>query len=313
MKLHWQELGLIVTIVVASAFTDFRIRQFPEYAYTTYIPGVIDGSYGAPAIYRILVPFSHEYLVKTTGVPPATVWHVLRIGWFLVAFVAMFVYLQRWVSAPAALGGVAAVAATLPLTHTNSWAHADSIPELALFTLGCAAIAARRYWWFAAVLLAGTMNRETAGFLVLTYLFSQPLSGPHVARTMAFGALGGSVLVALRLWRGVEHYEYWQLSRNLQFLRLLPPGYDPYKRAYAWFIVALTLPTIIMLAARWSAVPADARRMAWSGVPLVATGLTMSSIIEPRIFLPLYPLLLPALMCVVVQPIRDKEELRFGT
>ena len=313
MRLGWQDFGLITTLVLASAFTDFRIRQFPDYPYTTYIPGVVDGTYGAPAIYRVLVPFSHTFLVKATGATPANVWHLLRIGWFFVAFTALYLYLQRWVSQPAALGGVAAVGATLPLTHTNSWAHADSIPELALFTVGCAAIAGRRYWWFAAVLLAGALNRETTGFLVITYLFSQPLSRPHLARTAAFAAVAGAVLVALRLWRGVEHYDYWQLGRNLQFLRLLPPGYDLYKRAYAWFIVALALPVVVILGARWSAVPPDARRLALSAVPLVATGLTVSSIIEPRIFLPLYPLLLPALLCVLVQPKRDNEEFRFGT
>lgn len=304
MKLGWQELGLIATIALASAFTDFRIRQFPEYAYTTYIPGVVDGTYGAPAIYRVLVPFSHSFLAQATGFTPANVWHALRIGWFLVAFLALYGYLQRWVAAPAALGGVAAVGATLPLTYTNSWAHADSIPELALFTMGCAAIVGRRYWALAAVLLIGALNRETAGFLVITYLCSQPISRPHLVQTAAFGALAGAVLAALRLWRGVEHYDYWQLGRNLAFLKLLPPGYDLYKRAYAWFIVALALPAVLILAARWAAVPPDARRLVWSAVPLAVTGLTVSSIIEPRIFLPLYPLLLPALMCVLVQPKR---------
>lgn len=312
MKPGWQESVLILTLVIASGFTDFRIRQYPDYAYTTYIPGVVDGSYGAPATYRVLVPFTNTWAASLTGASHATIWHVTRLAWFLVAYVGMFFYLQRWVSRQTALGGVAAVAATLSLTYTNSWAHADSIPELALFTLGCAAIAARSVGTLSVLLLIAALNRETSLFLVVAYFLSQPPSRQHLTRTALLAALCGSVLVGLRLWRGVEHYDYWQLTRNVAFLGLLPPGYDLYKRAYAWFVVALALPAAAVVASRWSAVPPDARRFVWSAIPLVVTGLTLSSIIEPRVFLPLYPMLLPALLCVLVQPKRDNEETRIG-
>lgn len=309
----WREFALILTIVAASGFADFRIRQFPDHAYTKYIPGVVDGTYGAPAIYRVLVPFSNTWMADLTGASPATIWHITRLAWFLAAFMGLFHYLRHWLPTVAALGGVCAVAATLPLTYTNSWAHADSVPELALFTLGCQAIVKQRPLWLAVVLVPAALNRETAAFLVAVYAISQPVRVGHVATSAFLSVICVAILGALRLWRGVEHYDYWQLWRNLEFLKLLPAAYDPYKRAYAWFIFALVGPALAVLVSSWAAVPWDARRLVWGAIPVAITGLLFSSLIEPRIFLPLYPLLLPALMCAVVQPKRSNEESALGT
>ena len=65
----WAIPLLLGTLVVASGFADFRIRQSPEYAYTEYIPRVMDRSYGAPAIYRVLVPYANTWIVSLTATP----------------------------------------------------------------------------------------------------------------------------------------------------------------------------------------------------------------------------------------------------
>ena len=204
------------------------------------------------------------------------------------------------------------LAATLPLTYTNSWAHPDSIPELALFTIGCHAIVGRRDRWFVAALVVAALNRETAIFLVGAYWVSrQPDRGHFIKKCFVFNALL-LILGGIRAWRGLEHYDYWQLSRNFKFLGLLPPGYDLYKRFYAWFIVVLAGPALAIIAAGWSHVPGDARRLVWSASPLAGVGLLFSSIIEPRIFMPFYPMLLPALLCVLVQPKKSDKERSLG-
>ncbi len=303
---------LLLTLVIASGFVDFRIRQYPSHPFETYIPGVIDGTYGAPGIYRVLVPYSNTWLAEWTGWPPSSVWHISRLGWFLVAYLAFFRYLRTWFTVEASLAGVAAVAATLPLTYTNSWAHPDSIPELALFTLGCLAIVRGSDVGLAVVLPLALLNRETAAFLVLTYVVAVPANRRRLVRAAGFTAIAAGVLLSLRAWRGVEHYDYWQLGRNLAFLGLLPANYDLYKRAYAWFIVALTAPALAVIAAGWPYVPAIARRLLASAVPLVVTAVTLSSLIETRIFLPIYPLVMPALMWAVLQPRRSNEESSFA-
>lgn len=308
MVREWRWLLLLSTLAFASAFVDFRIRQFEDYAYTTYIPGVIDGTYGAPGIYRVLVPFANTWLVELAGWTQASVWHSTRLIWFFLAFLAFFAYLRHWVDSAAAFSGVAVLAAFLPLTYTNSWAHPDSVPELALSTLACLAMVRRQEYWFGLWLILAALNRETAGFLVLAYAVSRPMSRRHLLKTLCFGITCGVVLGGLRVWRGIEHYDYWQLRRNIGFLGLLPPGYDPYKRAYAWFGVALAAPALAVIASRWSEVPATARRLLASSAPFVLTAVTLSSIIETRIFTLLFPLVAPALMCSVVKPKRNVEE-----
>jgi hypothetical protein len=311
MNPGWRLVAIMLPLVVASGFVDFRIRQFPEHSYTVYIPSVVDGTAEAPGRYRVLVPFANTWLANVTGAGPALVWHVTRLAWFFGAYLSVYAYLRTWVSVEASLAGAAGVAATLPLLYTNSWAHPDSIPELALFTLGCLAVVRKHDGWFAVLLALATLNRETAAFLVVVYFLARPITPAHITRTLVFSALCIGILGGIRLWRGFEHYQYWQLGRNLTFLGLLPSGYDLYKRFYAWFIVVLATPAIALIVSGWARVPADARRLVWSAGPLAVTGFLISSIIEPRIFLPFYPMLLPALMCVLVQPKRSDEEYSF--
>jgi hypothetical protein len=311
MTLGWRVVAVLIPLVLASGFVDFRIRQFPEHPYTVHIPSVVDGTSEAPGTYRVLVPFANTWLSKLTGAGPELVWHLTRLAWFFGAYLSVYVYLQVWVSAEAALAGVAGVAATLPLLHTNSWAHPDSIPELALFTLGCLAVVRKHDAWFAVALVLASLNRETAAFLVGVYVLARPMTSGHIGRSLLFAAVCLGILIGVRFWRGFEHYDYWQLDRNLIFLGLLPAGYDLYKRFYAWFIVALAAPVMAVIVAGWARVPSDARRLVFSAAPLAVTGLLISSIIEPRIFLPFFPMLLPALMCVLVQPKRSDEEYSF--
>jgi len=302
MTRPWTVPLLLCTLVVASGFADFRIRQSPEYAYTEYIPRVIDRSYGAPAIYRVLVPYANTWIGTATGWSPAVVWHATRLAWFALAYAALYAFIRTWFSSSEAFGAVGAVAATLPLTYTNSWAHPDSIPELALFSLGCLCIVRGRDAWFALVLIVAALNRETSAFLVAAYAFGRSLTWPHVWRTAAVGGIWFAIFVGLRVWRGVEYYDYWQLTRNLEFMKLLPPVYDVYKRFYAWFLVILAGPACLVVALNWPAVPGQARRLLAAAVPMLVIAVLFSSIIETRIFIPLYPLLLPAVMFALLEP-----------
>jgi hypothetical protein len=88
----------------------------------------------------------------------------------------------------------------------------------------------------------------------------------------------------------------WQFWRNVEFLKLLPPGYDPYYRAYAWFGVLTFGPLLYLAAAAWRRLPPMPGRMLLV-IPLVGfVAFTISSIIETRILTPVFPLLLPGLL-----------------
>jgi hypothetical protein len=193
--------------------------------------------------------------------------------------------------------GTALVAATLPLTFTNSWAHPDHIAELGLFTAGCLAIAQGRTRLLAILLAVATLNRETAVFLIPLYLVTGAITSRRVAVTALLAGVWGSIYVGLRLWRGFAHYEYLQVSRNLDFLRLLPENYDPYYRAYGYYgLMLFGGLLIIALHASGASRPLFATRALWILPLFGVVAFTISSIIESRIFTPLYPLVMPAVI-----------------
>jgi len=304
-------LGFMIALVTfSSAYVDLRVRAHPTRAYAEYIPSVMANTEEAPGRYRVLAPWIAATTARLAGWTPETAWHVTRALWFALSWVVFQFYLETWFSPVAAFGGVTLVAAILPITYTNSWAHPDHIPELALFTLACLAIVRRKDGWFALALVLAALNRETSVLLLPFYTLARPLTRAHVIRVSAVTALWGVIYAGLRLWRGFEHYDYLQWRRNLEFLKLLPPAYDPYYRAYGWFIVVLVLALTVAAwpALRSGATPRDVLAAAAVVPMLLIIGMVFSSVIETRIFTPVLPLMAPALMFALNRPINTARD-----
>src|SRR5687767_11902306 len=208
----WWCILFYVSVAVATGFADLRMRAYPKHAATKFIPGVVANAEPAPGRYRVLAPYLDYQVARVTGVSPQTVWHITRLLWIFLAYCIIHVYLRTCLPPEAAVAGVLLTAATPPLTFTNSWAHPDHLPELALFTLGAFAIARRSDLLFAAALAAAAFNRETSVFLVLLYAVAGPVTRIHAVRTAIFGLEWFAIYGGLRLWRGLEHYQYWQVE-----------------------------------------------------------------------------------------------------
>ncbi len=297
----WYAFVFYLSLAVALGFTDHRVRRFPDHVTTKYIPSVVDGSAEAPGRYRVLAPFVIDGVTRATGASPLVSFLVLRLVFIYGALVAMHVYLRRWYTCTGALAGTVALAALLPLTFTNSWAHPDSMVELLLFTAGCAAAVRGRDGWFAAWLFVAALNRETSAFLLAFWAaatLARDRRAGSVARVAVAGAAWFVLFAGLRWWRGFVSYEYWMLPTNLGVLVPLPANFDPYVRVSGYMWLFLSVPLF------WFGVR-GARLRGWrsdfgSGVAisalLIAVGFTISSVIESRIFTPMFPLLLPPAM-----------------
>lgn len=285
---------ICLMLAIATGFADLHMRTHPSVPVKEYMPQVVAGAAQPPGRYRVLVPYLHDIVSTITHGDREIVWLALRlIGWF-ASFAIFYAYLRTWFPMAGAIAGTALVAAGLPLTFTNSWAHPDHVAELALFTLGCLTIARGMDVAFGVTLAFATLNRETAVFLVLLYLVAAPLTRTRLLKTIAFGAIWAAIFIGLRLWLGLEHYDYWQLTRNIGFLGLLPSAYDPYYRAYAWFVLFLFGPLLIVALRALRDQPLFIRRALWVVPAILLVGFTISSIIETRIFTPLFPLIVPA-------------------
>jgi hypothetical protein len=123
-------------------------------------------------------------------------------------------------------------AATLPLTFTNSWAHPDHMPELALFTLGALAVA-RGSDWRSAIALAVAAESGDVCIPRGAVRRGRTVGARPVLRGGLFGLEWLAIYAGLRVWRGLQHYDYWQAGRNLTDLTFPLPSehYDPYYRA----------------------------------------------------------------------------------
>jgi hypothetical protein len=294
-------IGLYLCIGLSLAFLDHRVRreQHRAHVVSEYNPSVIAGTSGAPAKYRVLMPFTLDYVSRHTGADPYSVFLLSELLFIVASLIVTHFYLRQWFTAPTAVAGTLAVASFLPLTFTNSWAHPDTFPDLLFFTGGCLAVAARRDALLVAILLAGLFNRETIVFVALLWGLERLPEWRRRTTLVPAAAIFGitiAVYVGLRLVRGFEHYDMWMVEKNWSSLRVLPPGFDPYTRLFGFFWIFLVA---IPFWVAWS----GARR---PGVPafflngVIVAGLfsiiawLFAAIVETRVFVPVLPLLLPA-------------------
>jgi hypothetical protein len=287
-------LLLYVAAATALADTDFRVRDHRERGFAEYSPAVVAGTEGAPGRYRVLAPYAYHGLARATGLPPRESWVLFRWLSLFAALLAAHLYFSTWFDRAGAVLGALLIAALLPLTFTNGWAHPDHFVELCLFTLACACVARGWTAWFAIVLALNAFNRETSAFLVLLFLLAGPIDRRRVALTAAVAALWAAISVGLRWWLGFQPYDPWELGRNFDRLVPLPDNYPPLYRIYGWFAFILLAPLVTAVVSAWRELPRFARGAASVAAVFFLTGFTFSSVIETRIFTPLLPLLAPA-------------------
>jgi hypothetical protein len=299
---------LYAAAAIAIGFVDYRIRpgNLQTYPITEYIPKVIAGTYGAPADYRVLAPFTIDFFSRASGLGPVLGYVVSRLIFIYAGLIVTHAYVRQFFSSGAAVAATLGVAALLPLTFTNGWANPDSFPELVLFTLGCLFIAQRRDGAFLIALVLATLNRETAVFLVLLW-GSYRLPGAwrrELPRFAAYGMVWLAIYAGLRWMRGYQPYDLWMLGQNIANLRPAPPAYDPYRRIFGLFwLLFLVPPTLLAVrGSRLPGTPVYIPRALPVFAAFVITCCLVSLAIEARIFVPAIPLLLPGVVRAFAEP-----------
>jgi hypothetical protein len=299
---------LYLAMAVALGFMDHHSRAHTEKAYAEYMPEVLSGQAGAPARYRVLAPTLYHWLMKATGSQPENGWLVFRFLGLVAVFASGHFLFRTWFSTGGAVAGNALIAALLPLTFTVSWGHPDHFVELALFGLGCACAVRRWFVPFLAVLVLAALNRETAFLLVVLFAGVEGFSFSMPAlRRMAIAAVTWAAVYAGLRWRlGFVPYNAWEVTNNFNRLLRWPVTAwqtDLYYRAFGWFFVPLLGAPVITIVRTWSAQPRFVRAGVALALPLfLAIGVTFSSVMEPRIFTPLLPVLATGMLFALFEP-----------
>jgi hypothetical protein len=301
-------LPLYLVIAAAVGFVDHRVRVYGDKAYTEVVPATVDGTAPAPGRYRILAPYAYVHLKTAFHMQPDNAWIVFRWLCLVAAMAAGHLLYRTWFSEGVALGANALVAALLPLTFTNSVGVPDHFIELFLFTLGCACIVRGSVGAFLVVLFLAALNRETSFLLVMVLAVSAPLSRKRLIWIGVAAALWAGVYVGLRWWLGFAAYDPMEIGNNIGRL-FTWPGFawqrDLYYRAFGWFFVALLAAPAVIIARTWSAQPRFVRGAVGIVTPVfVAIGVTFSSVMEPRIFTPLIPLVVTGILFALFTPER---------
>jgi hypothetical protein len=299
-------LPLYVALATAMGFVDHKVRRESDTSYAKYVPSVLTQQEAAPAKYRVLAPVVYDRMLRMTGGQPENVWLTFRWLCLFASFLAGHLLFRAWFSTGGALAGNAIVAALLPLTFTNSWGHPDHLMELFLFALGCACIARRWLGAFLVVLAVATLNRETAFLLVVVFAGAESLTAARWRWIAAASAVWAAVYLGLRWRLGFSGYNPLELGNNIWRLFEWPSvahDRDLYYRLYGWFFLVLLAAPAAAVWRSWRAQPRFTRGALALATPLfVGIGVTFSSVIEPRIFTPLLPLLAAGLLFAMLPP-----------
>jgi hypothetical protein len=289
---------LYLSATLALGFADHRMRRHQEHVVNVYIPQVLAGTYGAPDIYRPLSPWLFSGFAGLTKWSPMVSFLVFRAVTIFGSLLALHLLLRTWFTATTSIGTTLSVAALMPLTFTNSWAHPDTFTELLIFSLGCRAVAERRDVTLGVILAIGMLNRETTGFLTMLWAcdrWPERAQRTTLLKAGAYAAIVVAAYAGIRGLRGFEHYKYWMVSENLKALQLLPEGFDPYLRVGGLFwLLLLAVPAALALwAMRQPGVPSYMRAATLTAGAFLLVSLLLAAIIEVRVLTPLFPLLAP--------------------
>ncbi len=227
--------------------------------------------------------------LQALGLPTDMAHLVLRGAATAGGALALHAWLSRWLPASAALAGLLAFFAVLPLTYADYLVQPTDPLAFLAFCLGYLWLSERRDARLAVLIPLAVLPRGSAILLVAAYAFLRfdelPWK-PFVARLGGLALLGVGAYAGIRAWYGIRPYYTWLnwFVHNLTTWQ-------------CWVYPALVFGPWIWLASRaarpW---PKTLRRAALMAPFFLLPPRVVASWQETRLFLPLLPIVLvPAL------------------
>ena len=286
------------------AFGDRQIKNMPhqynyfQQAFYHYQNGVVDGSIGSPYAYRVLVP----YILHLTGkgipfVELMTLDLLLKIVLIMVLQYGFLAYLREFLSPWPALCGVLVldlmVAYALTFVQGPSVLESTDVLNLLVVVLALKGIFQRKWSRVAPLLCVAMFNRETP-LLLWPIILGWQDWGRRGWRWPVVCALVMMVpYLGLRYFLAVEAVDWVFLDAAKHNIPFLAPDSLEHVMGANLKLLMLLGPLALVGFARFREQPQFLRAATVILLPFVAVHYLVGSIMETRLWLPLFPVLIP--------------------
>lgn len=264
----------------------------------TYISGVIDQSSPGPYVYRVLTPYlvtGAHFIFPDLSLIDIDL--ILKIILLFLCQLFFYYYLKNFFSSLISIAGVFVLNILLSFTFSSiigpSIGENADLLNLAIFILALNALNKNSFIYFLSLLFFRTFNRETTWFLVLILFLNDIHFKKGIYRSaLAFIAVA-IPYVGLRLIIQPpisDWFNFEGLSKNIPFL-------SPETTSSALIANALTafliLPLLIMSLLNFNRQPQFLKVVSYITPLFIIVHYLFGNIIETRLWIPLFALLIP--------------------
>lgn len=296
--------GILLTAAGVSAYDwSFRVDDPIKQERLDTHHGIVERTARAPDRYRILVPYVLDLPIRTLTqvMPYERAFGRVYAAFYWLAITVMlytlFLSLRTFFTTEQALVGVLVAASTLPMALRYHAYSPYSLLEPTFFALALLWIREERRVRLALLMLVATLNRETGIFIVFFFLAVAPLDRPHVR----------SAAMLLTIWAATFWGLRWYAGDAPRFFDLQTTWVG--NTASLGQVAIAATSWMLLLGAFWlyaamgiSRAPAFVRRTALVLPVYVLTILVWGTWVEVRLWLPMYPVILPLALSYLFTP-----------
>ena len=264
----------------------------------------------APWAYRVLTPalaeaISTPLLFLGMSEHNAREYAYLSLRWVLIASLLLLFhrFCRRYLAQHWAFAGTLLLVSLHSPSFVHYWFQPSSPLDLLLWLMAVMLTLRGQFRWLPLMVFLGTLNRETAVFIIAIHgvlqLGREPLPRLLV-RCTGLGLIWAAVFLGLRT---VITPELWSTDKTpWQMLHSNLSG--------EWLFYALSFLGVwsLLPLLGWRRVPAELRRLALLMVPYLGLLMLYGRIREVRLLLPLAIPLIPASLIVLQQWLRDDQD-----
>lgn len=278
---------------LGSRFPGVRMQD----EFMLYQNGVIQKTLPGPYVYRVLVPYTVNVVQSAIpGMSAMTIDLILKFSVLLLCQFVFYKFLSLFFGGKESVAGVLwwdlLVGYSLAYVQGPSVLESIDLVNALVFMLACLAIYHNQILSLTLLLAVGTLNRESTLLLLSPILIDDFRRRRSLVRTLVSASAVAIPYLGIRLPAG-SFQDWWtweEIPRNIPFLSAELTG----KALVATVHVLLLIGPLLFLALhRFREQPTFLKIVASSAPLIIMTNYLFGAVIESRVWLPLYVVLIP--------------------